>query len=166
MYDAEKFMRTLDGVINIVKELPLEAVSRKPAVVRVPNRPTEEFIVKNIEPIFRSSGYLRLATYFTSINRKSREKKNADLDLACLAMFGSLEVNLEIQEVVGNMTQRLRTLNRKSDSRFVAVDLRTDVLEKKVCNQKGIEGRRFCYNAQEIAEFLKKAGFDGNPLFI
>ncbi|KAK8918291.1 hypothetical protein KSP39_PZI021016 [Platanthera zijinensis] len=164
MYDAEKFMRTLDGVINIVKELPPEAVSRTPAVVRVPNRPTEDFIAKNIEPIFRSIGYLRLATYFPSINLKSREKKNADLDSsACLAMFGSLELNLEIQEVVGNMTERLRTLNRKSsDGRFVAVDLRTDVLEKKVCNQKGIEGRRFCYNAREIAEFLKKAGFDGN----
>lgn len=163
MYDAEKFMRTFDGVINIVKELPPEAVSRTPAVVRVPNRPTEDFIEKNVEPIFRSSGYLRLATYFPSINLKSREKKNADLDSsACLAMFGSLELNLEIQEVVGKMTERLRTLNPKSDGRFVAVDLRTDVLEKKICSQKGIERRRFCYNAQEIAEFLKKAGFDGN----
>lgn len=162
MYDAEKFMRSLDGVIKIVEELPPEASSRNPAVVRVPNRASEDFIVKNIEPIFRANDYLRLATYFPSIDLKSREKENTDLDSAmCLAMFGSLELKPEIREVVEMMTGKLRSLNPKSDGRFVAVDLRTDVLRKKVCKRKE-EGNQICYDAQEIADFLKKAGFTGN----
>ncbi|KAL0903440.1 hypothetical protein M5K25_027821 [Dendrobium thyrsiflorum] len=163
MYDVDKFMRSLDGVITIVKELPPEVTSRSPAVVRVPNRASEDFIVKKIEPIFRAKGYLRLATYFPSVNLKLREKKNADLaSTTCLAMFGSLELKPEIQELVDMMAGSLRTLNQKSNGCFVAIDLKTDFLEKKICKQNGFKQRKSCYNAQEIAEFLKKMGFDGN----
>ncbi|KAI0511119.1 hypothetical protein KFK09_011742 [Dendrobium nobile] len=163
MYDVDKFMRSLDGVITIVKELPPEVTSRSPAVVRVPNGASEDFIVKKIEPIFRANGYLRLSTYFPSVNLKLREKQNADLALTtCLAMFGSLELKPEIQELVDMMAGSLRTLNQKSNGCFVAIDLRTDVLEKKICKQNGFKKRKSCYNAQEIAEFLKKRGFDGN----
>lgn len=163
MYDVDKFMSSLDGVIKIVEELPPEIFSRSPAIVRVPNRASEDFIIKNIEPIFRAEGYLRLATYFPSINLKLGESQITDLDsMTCEAMFGSLELKPEIQEVVAMMVRRLRTLNQKSDGHFVAIDLRTDVLEKKICKQSGVKGRQSCFNAQEIADFLKKIGFDGN----
>lgn len=161
MYDSDKFMRSLDGVIKIVKEVPAEVATEKPAVVRIPNRPSEDFIVGNVEPIFRNKNYLRLATFFPSINMKVREKRNDDLDsTACLAMFSSLELKREIYEVADRMVERLKTISRKSDGHFISVDLRVDILEKKSCKESRGQGVKSCYTAQEIGDFLRKIGFD------
>lgn len=163
MYDSDKFMRSMDGVIKIVKEVPAEVATEKPAVVRVPNRMSEDFIVANVEPIFRTKNYLRLATFFPSINMKVREKRNDDLDsTACLAMFSSLELKPEIYEVAERMVERLKTISRQSDGHFIAVDLRVDILEKKSCKENRDTGRKSCYSAQEIGDFLRKIGFNGD----
>lgn len=163
MYDVEKFLNSMDGIVKITKEIPAEIATGKPAVVRVPNRVTEDFIVKEIEPIFQTKSYLRLATSFPSINLRLNDKQNDDLDTTtCLAMFGSLELKTEIQEVAEQMVLRLQTLSHKSDGKFIAVDLRVDVLEKKGCKEAGGQGRQSCYSAQEVGDFLKKIGFDGD----
>ena len=163
MYDTEKFMKSLDGVVKIVRELPAEVATRKPAIVRVPNRVSEDFIMRNIEPIFRTKSYLRLATVFHSVNLRLKEKQSNDLDsTSCLAMFGSLELKPEIQGVGNTMVERLRTLSRKSDGKFVAVDLRVDDLEKKSCRESGSNERKSCHSAQEVSDFLKRIGFDGD----
>ncbi|XP_073099013.1 protein MANNAN SYNTHESIS-RELATED 1-like [Elaeis guineensis] len=163
MYDADKFMRSLDGVIRMVKEVPAEVATEKPPVVRVPNRVSEDFITENIEPVFRTKSYLRLAIFFPSINMKVGERRNNDLDsTACLAMFGSLELKPEIYEVADRMVERLRTLSHKPDDQFIAVDLRVDILEKKRCKESRGTGRKSCYNAREIGDFLRKIGFDGD----
>ncbi|GAB2268486.1 hypothetical protein Dimus_003443 [Dionaea muscipula] len=159
VYDAEKFVRSLDGVIRVVKQQPSEISTKNLAVVKVPNRVTDDHIAVQIEPIFRKKGNMRLATYFPSVNmKKSERKSNAD-SLACLAMFGTLELQKELQEVVDSIVDRLRTLS-KSEGRFVAVDLRIDVLKKKGCQGNGDTKSKSCYNAREIAEFLRKIGFD------
>ncbi|KAJ0985133.1 hypothetical protein J5N97_003489 [Dioscorea zingiberensis] len=163
MYNVEKFISSMNGIVKITREIPAEVASGKPAVVRVPNRVSEEFIVKDIDPIFRTKGYLRLAISFPSVNLKLNSKQNNDLDsTTCLAMFDSLELKTEIQEVAEQMISRLKTLSHKSDSKFIAVDLRIDVLEKKGCKEVGGPGRKSCYNGQEIGDFLKKIGFDGD----
>lgn len=163
MYDIEKFMQSMDGVVKVVRKLPAEVAAGKPAVVKVPNRASEDFIMKSIEPIFRTKKYLRLAIVFHSINLRSREKQNDDKDsTSCLAMFSSLELKPEIQGVADAMVQRLRTLSRKLDGKFVAVDLRVDVLEKKSCKETGDNGRKSCYTAQEVSDFLKKVGFEAD----
>ncbi|KAK9281120.1 hypothetical protein L1049_004013 [Liquidambar formosana] len=159
IYDYEKFVKSLDGVVRIVKDQPAETSTRNLAVVRVPNRVTEGYISENIEPIFRKKGNLRLVTYFPSVNmRKTDERSNMD-SVACMAIFGSLELQPEVREVVDSMVERLRTLSRKSDGQFIAVDLRVDILEKKGC-QGSATGTKSCYNAEEIALFLKKVGFE------
>ncbi|XP_065852426.1 protein MANNAN SYNTHESIS-RELATED 2-like [Euphorbia lathyris] len=160
IYDVEKFVQSLKGVVKVVKDLPVDISIRDFAVVRVPNRVTEDHIAELVEPIYRSKGNIRLATYFSSVNmRKTAQKSNSD-SFACLAMFGSLELQPEVNEVVDSMIERLRTLSRKSDGRFVAVDLRIDILGKKSCHGTGAGGAKNCYNAQEIALFLRKIGFN------
>lgn len=160
IYDVDKFIKSLDGVIKVVKDLPDEISIRDLAVVKVPNRVTEDHISENVEPIFKAKGNIRVATYFPSVNmRKSAQKSNSD-SIACLAMFGTLELQSEVKDVVNSMVERLRTLSRKSDGRFVAVDLRVEILEKKNCHESGAAGTKSCYSAQEIAVFLRKIGFD------
>ncbi|KAJ6819675.1 uncharacterized protein M6B38_400710 [Iris pallida] len=167
LYDVDKFTKSMDGVVKIVRELPADVASEKPEVVRVPNRVTEEFIAKNIEPIFRTKNYLRIAIFFPSVSLSPREKQSNDLDsTSCLAMFGSLELKAEIQEVANAMVDRLRTLSNSTDGKFVAVDLRVDVIEKG-CKESGGEGKKACYGAQEIRNFLKKVGFDADtPIYL
>lgn len=159
VYDADKFMKSLDGVVKVVKQPTSKITAKNLAVVKVPNRVNEDHIAAHIEPVFRQKGNIRLVTHFPSVNMK-KAKKESDLDsLACMAMFGTLELQPEIRGVVDSMVERLRTLSRKSEGRFVAVDLRVDVLEKKGCQEDGGSGPRSCYDAREIAVFLKKVGY-------
>ncbi|XP_042498271.1 protein MANNAN SYNTHESIS-RELATED 1-like [Macadamia integrifolia] len=159
VYNVEKFVEILDGVVKVTKDQPAEIAAGKIAVVKVPNRVTEDHIAEQIEPILRMKRNIRLVTYFPSVNmRKAEEKKDLD-SVACLAMFGTLQLEPELQEVVDLMIERLRTSSRKSGSKFIAVDLRVDILEKKACQGRTESGRKSCYDALEIGVFLRKIGF-------
>ncbi|KAA8540172.1 hypothetical protein F0562_024265 [Nyssa sinensis] len=155
IYDADKFVESLNGVVRVAKYQPTEQSARNLAVVRVPNRITEDYIAEHIEPIFRTKGNIRLATYFPSVNMRKIEQKSNINSVACLAMFGVLELQSEVHEVVNSMVERLKTLSRKSDGQFIAVDLRVEILGKKGC-----QGMKSCYSPQEIALFLRNIGFD------
>ncbi|KAI3759828.1 hypothetical protein L6452_07919 [Arctium lappa] len=161
IYDIEKFVNSLDGVVKVVKSQPSELSSKNLAVLRVPNRVTQDYIAENIEPVFQSKGNIRLATYFPSVNmKKIKTEQDANRNsIGCLAMYGALELQPDVQEVVDSMVDRLKTLSRKSDGQFVAVDLRLDMLDKKGC-QGNDAGSKKCYSPQEIALFLRKLGFD------
>lgn len=146
----------------MVKDLPAHISTKKIAPVKVPNRVTEDYIATHVEPIYRSKGNVRLATYFPSINMRKAGKKGDTDSVACLAMFESLELQPEIHDLVDSMVERLRTLSRKSDGQFIAVDLRVEMLDKKGCQGSDNDGEKekSCYNAQEIAKFLRKIGFE------
>ncbi|KAJ1428437.1 putative O-fucosyltransferase, plant [Sesbania bispinosa] len=159
IYDVDAFMKSMEGVVRVVKDLPAHISKRNIAAVKVPNRVTEDYIAEHVEPIYRTKGSIRLATYFPSINMRKAGKKGDTDSVACLAMFGSLELQPEMREVVDSMVERLRTLSRNSDGQFIAVDLRVEMLDKKGC-QGDNDGEKSCYNAQEIAVFLRKIGFD------
>nr|POE60743.1 uncharacterized protein CFP56_53404 [Quercus suber] len=167
IYDVENFVKSLDGVVKVAKDQPSEISTRNIAVVKVPNRVTEDYIVEHVEPVYKQKGNIRLVTYFPSVNMRKSVKPSSTSSVACLAMFGSLQLQPEIQEVVDSMVERLRTLSRKSDGQFIAVDLRVDMLEKKGCHENGDTGRKTCYSAQELAEFLKKTRFDKDtPVYL
>ncbi|KAH6773300.1 hypothetical protein C2S51_011704 [Perilla frutescens var. frutescens] len=128
VYDVDKFVSSLDGVVKVMKSQP-RISARNLAVVKVPNRVTEGFIADNIETVFRTKGNIRLP-------------------------------QTEVREVVDSMIDRLKTLSRKSNGQFVAIDLRIDILEKKGCHKNGGSGSKSCYAPQDIALFLKKLGFE------
>ncbi|KAL1292625.1 hypothetical protein HN51_053194 [Arachis hypogaea] len=159
IYDLDVFMRSMEGVVAVVKNLPDQISTKNIAVVKVPNRVTEDYIATHVEPIYRSKGNIRLATYFPSINMRKAGKKGDTDSVACLAMFGSLELQPEIRDLVDSMVERLKTLSRKTDGQFIAVDLRVEMLDKKGCRPDN-DGEKSCYNAQEIAVFLRKIGFN------
>ena len=160
IYDANVFMKSMEGVVRVLKDLPSHVSTHKIAAVKVPNRVTEDYIAQHVEPIYRSKGSVRLATYFPSINmKKAGEKSDAD-SVACLAMYGSLELQQETHDLVDSMVERLKTLSRKSDGQFIAVDLRVEMLNKKGCQGSDSEKEKSCFNAQEVAVFLRKIGFE------
>ncbi|XP_027342053.1 protein MANNAN SYNTHESIS-RELATED 1-like [Abrus precatorius] len=161
IYDVDVFLKSMEGVVRVVKELPSHISTRNIAAVKVPNRVTEDYIAEHVEPIYRTKGSIRLATYFPSINMRKAGKKGDTDSVACLAMFGSLELQPDMHELVDSMIERLRTLSRNSDGKFIAVDLRVEMLDKKGCQgSDNNDGEKTCYNAHEIAVFLRKIGFD------
>lgn len=163
MYNVDKFMRSLDGVVEVINELPDEVSAKKPAVIRVPNRVTEGFITNTIQPIFQTNNYLRLAVVFSSVSLRPQETNNKDMDAtACLAMFSGLELKYEYSEVARKMSDKLKELSKKSDGKVVAIDLRTDLLEKKNCKTTRGTRRKGCYNPDEVLGFLRNVGFSAN----
>ncbi|GJU75161.1 hypothetical protein Tco_1272231 [Tanacetum coccineum] len=62
--------------------------------------------------------------------KKSDNDKNS---IGCVAMYGSLELQPDVQQMVDSMVKRLNSLSRKSDRQFVVVDLRLDMLDKRGC---------------------------------
>ncbi|KAG8388468.1 hypothetical protein BUALT_Bualt02G0128900 [Buddleja alternifolia] len=160
VYDVEKFIASLDGVVKVIKSQPSQVSPRTVAVVKVPNRVTEEYIAENIEPLFSAKGNIRIATHFPSVNMKRNREKTKTDSIACLAMFGTLEPQREIRKVIDSMIDRLRTVSRKSNGQFVAIDLRVDILEKRGCHENGGYGSKSCYSPHEIATFLRKIGFE------
>ncbi|KAH7674739.1 GDP-fucose protein O-fucosyltransferase protein [Dioscorea alata] len=160
-YDLDKFYSSLWGVVDITREIPANVASENLTVVKVPNQVSEDFLVKNIDPIFETNRYLRLAISYPSTNMKLEVKQNDDIEsTTCLAMFSSLELKQEIREVVDQVVENLRAFSNRSDGKFIAVDLKGELLEKKACQEIGASGRKNCYNGYEIGQFLKKIGFD------
>ncbi|KAL5699627.1 hypothetical protein ACHQM5_030503 [Ranunculus cassubicifolius] len=161
VYDIEKFIKNLHGVVDIVKPKHAELPKGKPSLVKVPHRVTQDHITQHVEPLLETKGHLRLVTYFPSINMRKTEENEDDVDsTACLAMYGTLELQPEVHELVDSVVERLRTLSRKSYGQFIAVDLRLEMLGKKGCQTNGANQRKSCYTPQEIAVFLRNIGFD------
>ncbi|KAL4182301.1 hypothetical protein AMTRI_Chr12g275300 [Amborella trichopoda] len=167
IYNVDKFMKSLNGVVKIVREAPNELRTVKPAPVKVPSQVTEDYISEHIEPIFRMKGNLRLKTFFPAVNMKIREKRSDMDSVRCLGMFGSLELKPEIQEVVDMMVQRLRTLSRSSNGNFIAVDLSIELLQQKSCQvsqNDNLAGRKRCYTPGEVGTFLRQIGFQSETV--
>lgn len=140
----------------VAKKQPSEQNIGTPTVVRIPNMVSEEQIASQIEPSFREKGNIRISTYFPSVSMKKPKDTNYLDSFACLGMFGTLELQQSVQQVVDSMVRRLRALNLKSKGQFVAVDLRVEMLGNKHCQNSK---KKTCYSAQEIGQFLKKVGF-------
>ncbi|GAU40188.1 hypothetical protein TSUD_374960 [Trifolium subterraneum] len=152
IYGVENISNKLNGLVRVTKALPPQMSTRNTPIVRVPNKVSQDYIIKKIKPIYKAKGIIKIESYFSS-------SINNNLDsLACQAMFGTLQLKSEIQEVAESIVQNLQTWSQESNGQFVAVDLRTEVL-KNECNGKDEKGRKQCYQGNEIGEFLKKLGF-------
>jgi hypothetical protein len=80
----------------------------------------------------------------------------------CLAMFSGLELKHEYSEVARKMLDRLQELSKKSDWKVLAIDFRTDLLEKKSCKTTSGARRKGFYNPDEVLAFLRSVGFSAN----
>ncbi|CAA2975479.1 Hypothetical predicted protein [Olea europaea subsp. europaea] len=158
IYDVKKFVASLDGVVQVAKVKPAEISSVKATAVRVPDRVSKDFITATIKPIFSTNKNLRLATYFDALSMENSKETVDSNAYQCLAAFGSLKLQSDLLELVDSMIGTLRSMSQKMGGRFVAVDLRFDMLGKKRCHKNVVSSER-CYNAEEIGEFLNKIGF-------
>lgn len=145
----ETFVASLKGVVKIDKNPPVELPTVKLPVVAVPNGASMDFIASKIDPIIRSKRSLKIITYF---NTSKAEKFSA---YECIAMFESLKLQPDLQQLVESMVRTLRSMSGKIRGRYIAVDLRVDMVKRKIC-----EVNKYCYSAEEIRSFLTKIGVE------
>ncbi|KHN35827.1 DUF246 domain-containing protein [Glycine soja] len=156
IYDVQKIINRLDGLVGVTKTLPV--TNGNPPIVKVPNRVSQDYIVRIVKPIYKAKGIVKIESYFSSVNPTiAGNKKNLD-SFACQAMFGILQLQAEMLEVVDSMIQKLQSWSQNSNGKFIAVDLRTEMVGRE-CHKKDVSGRKLCYQPHEIGEFLKKIGF-------
>lgn len=159
IYDVQEVLNSLDGLVRVTRTQPTQLSNGNPPIVMVPNRVSEDYIVKKVQPIYKAKGIVKIESYFPSVDTTiAGGNKNNLKSFACQAMFGTLKLRSEIEEVVESMVQRLHTWSQNVNGQFIAVDLRTEVLEKE-CHKRYETGRKLCYQAQEMGAFLKKIGF-------
>nr|K7R4D4.1 RecName: Full=Protein MANNAN SYNTHESIS-RELATED; Short=TfMSR; AltName: Full=O-fucosyltransferase; Short=O-FucT; AltName: Full=O-fucosyltransferase family protein; AltName: Full=TfDUF246 [Trigonella foenum-graecum]AFV79649.1 mannan synthesis-related protein [Trigonella foenum-graecum] len=158
IYDVENVLNKLNGLVKVTKTLPPHVSTRNTPIVRVPNKVSQDYIMKKLKPIYQAKGIIKIESYFPSKNTISRNNNSLE-SLLCQTMFGgTLELKKEIQEEAESIVQKLETWSQESNGPFVAVDLRIEGL-KNECNGKDGKGRKQCYQGHEIGEFLKRIGF-------
>lgn len=155
-------MTSLDGTIQVVKDPPMEASKVNITNIKVPFIVTKDFIESKIKPLFKAKGNLMLTTNLSpSTMSKAKEiirKDNIKMDSnACLAIFGSLELQQELNQLVSSMIGTLRSLSYKTNGQFVAMDLKVESLGN-LCKGNVIKTKD-CFEAKDIGEFLKKIGY-------
>ncbi|KAE9604711.1 putative GDP-fucose protein O-fucosyltransferase [Lupinus albus] len=154
IYDVEEFLNSLNGLVRVSRTQPAPVSKGNPPLVRVPSRVTQDYIVKKVQPIYKAKGIVNIESYFPSVDGTiiAGNKNNKLNSFACQGMFGTLKLKLEIKQVVESTVQNLQSWSQ-NNGQFIAVDLRNE------CNIRYETGRKLCYQAQEIGEFLKKIGF-------
>ncbi|MCD7471688.1 hypothetical protein HAX54_012303 [Datura stramonium] len=162
IYDIKRFMTSLDGTVQVVKDPPMEASKVNITNIKVPFMVTKDFTASKIQPIFKAKGNLMLSIDLSSSTiAKAKEmikKENVKMDPnACLAIFDSLELQQELNQLVSSMIGTLRSLSYKTNGQFVAVDLKVESLGN-LCKGNVIKTKD-CFDAKEIGEFLKKIGY-------
>ncbi|KAL7133729.1 hypothetical protein ABFS83_12G159600 [Erythranthe nasuta] len=168
IYDVDRFVTVLKGIVKVDKNAPAELSSNaKLYTMRIPNGVSEDFIASKIEPVFKREKNLKIVTY---LNGSSGMNKLAKVDRSsnahqCLAMYESLKLKKDLQELVDSMAGTLRSISRKTRGRFVAVDLRDDILEGKSCQEKNDAEEKTCFNAEELSKFFIKIGFHSDTTF-
>ncbi|KAK7303947.1 hypothetical protein RJT34_14875 [Clitoria ternatea] len=155
IYDVENLINRLDGLVRVTRTQP----KGNPPTVKVPNGVSEDYIWRKVKPVYKAKGIIKIESTFPSVNTTMTGKRKSLDPFACQAMFGTLQLQYEIQEVVDTMVQKLQTLSHNLNGQFVVVDLGTDMLERE-CHRKEYKGRKLCHQAQDIGDFLKKIGFN------
>ncbi|XP_071685922.1 protein MANNAN SYNTHESIS-RELATED 1-like [Rutidosis leptorrhynchoides] len=162
IYDADKFMTSMKGVIQIERRKNPETFAQKLASVKVPYNANRNYIMTNIEPLFQTTRNIRVITYFPSVSMKQGKVEKDMNPHSCWAVFEALRLKPELQEVVDSVVGRLRS--REPNGQFVAIDYKSEMLGTSTCRSNANKGMKNCYNPVEIAQFLQRIGYPRDTL--
>ncbi|KAI3524181.1 hypothetical protein L1887_02833 [Cichorium endivia] len=151
IYDAEKFVKSMNGIIRVERRAHPESPTQKSVTVKVPYNANRNYIATNIEPLFQTTRNLRVMTYFPSLTKREGKVDKDMNPYSCWAMFEALQLKPELQQVVDSVVGRLRRRGQ-----FVAIDYKSEMMGTHVCQSEGNKETKNCYNVAEIARFLQK----------
>ncbi|KAJ0677165.1 putative GDP-fucose protein O-fucosyltransferase [Helianthus annuus] len=157
IYDADKFITSMSGVIQVEARKHHEASTKKFIDVKVPYNANRNYIMHNVGPIFQTTQNVRVISYFPSSTTKLAEVDKDTNPYSCWTMFEALHLKPELQKVVDSIVGSLQS--RDPNGQFVAIDYKTEMLGTSTCQSNANEGMKNCYNPVEIAQFLQRIGY-------
>ncbi|KAK1388387.1 O-fucosyltransferase family protein [Heracleum sosnowskyi] len=162
VYDVHNFISKLNGTVNIAYRQPPELFGRKLPIARIPSLISEAYVTANLEPLFKRKGNLKIETYFSTPNMTKVEGMKYMNSVSCIVMFEALQLQAGLQELIDSVLEKLKTLNQESHGRFIAVDWRAEMLGTKRCQGTTTNGKKSCFIAPEVGQFLNMIGFEKN----
>lgn len=162
VYDVGNFIASLDGIVEIAYHQPAELSAEKLPIVRVPDIVSEDYVTAKVEPLFKRKRTLKLVTYFRNLNITTIEGMKYKNSISCMVVFEALRLQAGLQELIDSVLETLKALSQASHGRFIAVDLRSEILGTKICQVTTSNDKKSCYSAKEVGEFLKKISFERN----
>ena len=160
------FILSLKDIVKVVGKLPVDMRTIEPVVVKVPHRVTPKYIEENVAPIYKQNRIIQLTTVFSPSSLKDEESSVPEdvRSIQCLVTHNALRFHSKVQKIGERVIRRVS--KGSGGDRFVAVDLRVDVLKRKGCSQTSSNGKK-CYDADDVSTFLKRLGFASDtPIYV
>lgn len=164
IYEVNNFILSLKDVVRVVGRAPDDVRSLIPTLVKVPYKVTPEYIEENVQSIFKQNFVIQLISVFStlpssSIKESSIEEVHA---IRCLVTYTALRFHSQVQKLGERVISRVREAGELAGGRFIAVDMRVDVLKQKGCGQSEKSINKKCFTAYDVGTFLRKLGFSAN----
>lgn len=87
--------------------------------------------------------------------------------VSCMVVFEALRLQAGLQELIDSVLETLKAKSQASHGRFIAVDLRAEMLGTKSCQVTTAGEKKSCFSAMEVGQFLNKMGFERNtPIYL
>lgn len=163
IYDVNNFISSLKDVVRVVGRLPEDVRSVTPEVVKVPYKVTPEFVEENVRPIFKQNFVIRITTVFSASSLKMKDTSTEEVQaIRCLVTYNALKFHSQVQKLGERVMSRMREAGEPAGGRFIAVDLRVDLLKQKGCSQATNVNSKKCFDAYDVGTFLQKLGFSSS----
>ncbi|KAI5077244.1 hypothetical protein GOP47_0007843 [Adiantum capillus-veneris] len=165
LYDADNFVSSLNGVVQVVARLPAKWQKVKPEIVKVPYKVTLEYIEEKVKPVFSEKNVVQITSVhstFSSVKDSSMGEMQA---IRCLVTYSALQLHPKVKELGEKAMNSL--IEVSGSQQFIAVDLRVDMLHQLGCKQPENSRSKRCFDASDVATFLKRVGFSSNvPIYL
>jgi hypothetical protein len=159
---VKHFIATLEGIVRIVGRLPDELKDINKTVVQVPYRVTQAYIQDKIRPVFEKNTIISLESFSPATPSGAKEEAVAEIEATrCLVTHRSLLFVQPIQRIGDRLLSRMREAAQSHNGHFIAVDLRFDMLQQKLCNISidGVHHKKQCLSPLELGLVLRSYGF-------
>ncbi|MCO5583060.1 hypothetical protein L7F22_036967 [Adiantum nelumboides] len=160
IYDVNNFISSLKDVVRVVGRLPEDVRGVQPTIVKVPYKVTSEYIEENVQPVFKQNSIIQLMTVLSAASLRAKDTSDEETQaIRCLVTYSALRFHSQVQKLGERVISRVREGGEASGGRFIAVDLRVDVLKQRGCDQSANGKSKKCFNGQEVGTFLRRLGF-------
>lgn len=142
IYDANHFITTLKGHVNVVRELPEELMEKYDNIsniryLRVPAWASADFYLEEVQPVLQKRRVIRIAPF---ANRLAMNLPPQIQSLRCLANYEALRFSVPILTLARKLVNRMTENSSISDGKFVSVHLRfeEDMVAFSCCVYDGV----------------------------
>lgn len=166
IYDIDNFVASLKDVVRIVARLPEVLGSVYPANVKVPYKVRPEYIHDTVQPVFNKKRLIQITSIFSAADPMLKDDSTEEMQaIRCLVTYSALQFHRRVTELGEQVVSSMREAS--DNNRFIAIDLRVNLLNQTGCRQPEYSDSKKCFDASDVGNFLKSLGFSSSvPIYL